>query len=230
MKLGGFQKLTLLDFPEKMACTVFTEGCNLRCPFCHNASLVVNPGEYGETKEEEVFELLNKRKGVLDGVAITGGEPLLHKDIDAFIDRIKALGYAVKLDTNGTFPDRLKYLIDTGRVDYVAVDIKNSPERYAETVGIKNFDVTPVLETVELLKRGKVGYEFRTTVVKPLFTAADFESIGKLIAGAKKYYLQKFKDSGELIAGENLSAYSDEEMAEFLGIVKKYVPAAEIRG
>lgn len=230
MKLGGFQKLTLLDFPEKMACTVFTEGCNLRCPFCHNASLVVNPGEYGETKEEEVFELLNKRKGVLDGVAVTGGEPLLHKDIDAFIDRIKALGYAVKLDTNGTFPDRLKYLIDTGRVDYVAVDIKNSPERYAETVGIKNFDVTPVLETVELLKRGKVGYEFRTTVVKPLFTAADFESIGKLIAGAEKYYLQKFKDSGELIAGENLSAYSDEEMAEFLNIVKKYVPAAEIRG
>lgn len=230
MKLGGFQKLTLLDFPEKMACTVFTEGCNLRCPFCHNASLVVNPGEYGETKEEEVFELLNKRKGVLDGVAITGGEPLLHKDIDAFIDKIKALGYAVKLDTNGTFPDRLKYLIDTGRVDYVAVDIKNSPERYAETAGVKNFDVTPVLETVELLKSGKVGYEFRTTVVKPLFTAADFESIGKLIAGAEKYYLQKFKDSGELIAGENLSAYSDEEMTEFLGIVKKYVPAAEIRG
>lgn len=230
MKLGGFQKLTLLDFPEKMACTVFTEGCNLRCPFCHNASLVVNPGEYGETKEEEVFELLNKRKGVLDGVAITGGEPLLHKDIDAFIDRIKALGYAVKLDTNGTFPERLKYLIDTGRVDYVAVDIKNSPERYAETAGVKNFDVTPVLETVELLKRGKVGYEFRTTVVKPLFTAADFESIGKLIAGAEKYYLQKFKDSGELIAGENLSAYSDEEMTEFLNIVKKYVPAAEIRG
>ncbi len=230
MKLGGLQKLTLLDFPEKMACTVFTEGCNLRCPFCHNASLVVNLGQFEETKEEEVFALLAKRKGVLDGVAITGGEPLLHRDIDVFIDRIKALGFAVKLDTNGTFPDRLKNLIDTGRVDYVAVDIKNSPERYAETVGIKDFDVAPVRETVEILKNGKVDYEFRTTVVKPLFDKAAFEAIGKWISGAKKYFLQKFKDSGELIAADGLSGYTDEEMQEFLGVVKKYVPNAEIRG
>lgn len=230
MRLGGFQKLTLLDFPEKMACTVFTEGCNLRCPFCHNASLVVNADSFEQVDESEVFALLKKRKGILDGVAITGGEPLLQKDIAEFIDEIKGMGYAVKLDTNGTFPDKLAELIESRRVDYVAMDIKNCPERYGETVGIKNYDVTNVKKSVEYLKQGKVAYEFRTTVVKPLFDKDAFMKIGEWIKGADKYFLQKFKDSGELIDGGGLSAYSDEEMSEFADIVKQYVPNVEIRG
>ncbi len=228
MKIGGLQKLSLLDFPDKTACIVFTSGCNFRCPFCHNASLVI--GNETFSSEEEVFTLLKKRKGLLDGVVITGGEPLIHKDIKELILKIRDEGYSVKLDTNGTFPDRLKELIELKLVDYVAMDIKNSPERYAETIGLPSFDITPVADSIALLKEGLVDYEFRTTLVKPYFEKADFEKIGEMISGADKYYLQNFKDSGELIDGENLSAYSSEEAEEFLAVVKKFVPSAKIRG
>lgn len=229
MKIGGFQKLTLLDYPEKMACIVFTEGCNLRCPYCHNAPLVTGCGQ-DEVDEAEVTALLDKRRGILDGVVITGGEPLLQPGLEEFIDRIKTKGYSVKLDTNGTFPERLRALVESGRADYVAMDIKNCPDRYAVTAGVKNINIGDVKKSAEILMNGKTPYEFRTTVVKPFFDKACFEKIGIWLAGADKYYLQPFMDSGNLVGGAEVSAYDSEKTAEFLDTVKKYIPSAEIRG
>lgn len=230
MKIGGLQKLTLLDYPEVMSCIVFTDGCNFRCPFCHNAPLVVADADApAETlTEEEVFAFLEKRKNLLDGVVITGGEPLIQPDIEGFIRRVRDLGYKVKLDTNGSFPARLTRLMDEKLVDYVAMDIKNSPARYRETAGV-NANLAAVEESARLLLGGAVDYEFRTTVVKPLFDTQSFRDIGESIRGAKRYFLQKFKDSGNLIAGEGLSAYSDDEMRDFLSVVREYVPSASLR-
>ena len=230
MIIKGFAKLTLLDYPGKVACTVFTGGCNFRCPFCHNASLAVRAGEVDSIPEEEVFDLLRKRRGILDGVCVTGGEPLMHGDaLEDFIRRVKELGYSVKLDTNGSYPERLKTLIEKGLVDKVAMDIKNSPEKYGETAGLADFDMTPILNSIELLKTGGIDYEFRTTVVDELHSCEDLERIGKMIEGAKAYYLQAFVDSGDLI-GEGMSAPSGEKMAEFLKISRKYVENSHIRG
>ena len=230
MIIKGFAKLTLLDYPGKVACTVFTGGCNFRCPFCHNASLATRPGEVDSIPEEEVFSLLRKRKGILDGVCITGGEPLLYGDeLKEFIIKIKELGYAVKLDTNGSFPERLKELIDARLIDKVAMDIKSSPDGYGKTAGLENFDMSPILTSIDLLKNSGIDYEFRTTVVKELHSAEDFEKIGKLIEGAKEYYLQSFVDSGDLI-GDGMSAPSENEMKEYLKIARKYVKDAKLRG
>ena len=181
MIIKGLAKLTLLDYPGKVACTVFTGGCNFRCPFCHNASLVTRPGEVASISEEEFFSFLAKRHGILEGVCVTGGEPMLMPDLEDFLERIKLFGYAVKLDTNGSFPDRLISIVRSGLVDKVAIDIKNSPESYSKTVGIDNYDLTPILKTVEYLKEGHVDYEFRTTVVKELHSSEEFESIGRWI-------------------------------------------------
>ena len=227
MLLDGLQKLTLLDFPDKMACTVFTHGCNFRCPFCHNASLV--EGDIAHLPLEEFEELMKKRQGILDGVAITGGEPMLQKDLKDFIKMIRSYGYLVKLDTNGTYPEKLEELIDEGLVDYVAVDIKNSPEKYGRTIGVEGFDITPIRKTVELLKKGKVPYEFRTTVVKELHEAADFEIIGKWLEGVPRYFLQQFVDSGDVLS-QGMSAHDEDTMREFLDIVQKYIPNAQLRG
>lgn len=229
MIIKGLAKLTLLDYPGKVACTVFTGGCNFRCPFCHNASLAVRPGEVNAIDEEEFFSFLAKRRGVLEGVCVTGGEPMLMPDLDAFLERIKLFGYSVKLDTNGSFPEKLIHLVEAGLVDKVAVDIKNSPESYGKTVGIENYDLTPVLKTVEYLKADHVDYEFRTTVVNELHSASDFDSIGRWIKGAKAYYLQQFIDSGDLI-GEGLSAPDKVKMESYLAIVNKYVSNSHIRG
>ncbi len=235
MIIKGLQKTTLLDYPTKVACTVFTAGCNFRCPFCHNASLVTRPDDTS-VDMEVFFNFLNKRKGILDGVCITGGEPLMQKNIVEFIERIKSLGYSVKLDTNGSFPKILAELIDRGLVDYVAMDIKGPQSKYSAICGIeegKHLD--SVKESIFLLieknKLGLFDFEFRTTVVRELHQKEDFEEIGRLIEGAPKYFLQQFKDSGELIDTENIyTAYSKEEMLEFLDTVKKYVPTAALRG
>ncbi len=230
MIIKGFAKLTLLDYPGKVACTVFTGGCNFRCPFCHNASLATRAGEVDTIPEEEVFSLLRKRKGILDGVCVTGGEPLLYGDeLGEFISKIKALGYSVKLDTNGSFPDRLEALINSGLIDKVAMDIKNSPSKYGESAGVESFDMTPILRSIEILKNSGIDYEFRTTVVAELHKVSDFEEIGKMIEGAKEYFLQSFVDSGDLI-GEGMSAMSEGELKECLAAVQKYVPNAKIRG
>ncbi len=229
MRIMGLQKLTLLDYPDKIACTVFLGGCNFRCPFCHNSSLIsVNESE-SEVSYDELMTFLKKRVGTLDGVAITGGEPLINDDIETLLRDIKDLGYSVKLDTNGSFPSRLKYLIENGLVDYVAMDIKNSPEKYALTCGKKIMDLSGVTESINYLLKGNVPYEFRTTVVKELHEAADFEQIGKLIAGADAYYLQSFIDSGDILC-DGFSAYDTDDLRFFRSLLVKYVPNTHLRG
>ncbi len=228
MYIEGLQKLTLLDYPEKMACTVFTHGCNFRCPFCHNASLVVESASQ-RISIDELKEFFQKRKGILDGVCITGGEPLLQKDIKEFIELIKSYGYLVKLDTNGSYPEKLKELVNAGILDYVAMDVKASPEKYPVLTGIDGFDVTPINESISFLKEGKVPYEFRTTVVREFHEPQDFFKIGEWIKGCEKYYLQQFVDSGDVISG-GLSAYSPEEMEEIRQKILPLVPVAQLRG
>lgn len=229
MEIHGLNKLTLVDYDRKTACTVFTGRCNMRCPFCHNSALVLDPSSQPMVSEEEIFAYLAKRKGLLDGVCITGGEPTLQPDLAEFIKGIKDRGFLVKLDTNGSNYAVLKNLVDNKLVDYVAMDIKNSPEAYPRTVGIKNFDLSNIKKSVELLKEGRVDYEFRTTVVKQLHTPEDMSAIADWIKGAKRYFLQKFVDSGNTIA-KGLEACSDEEMKEFQAmLVAKSIPA-QLRG
>ena len=230
MKLSGLQKLTLLDYPGRVACTVFTAGCNFRCPFCHNAGLVLPERECDELDEEYILSFLKKRIGVLDGVAITGGEPLIHADIAPFLEKIKAMGYMIKLDHNGTQPDRLIHLVENGLVDRVAMDIKNSPALYAATAGLKKVDMEAINRSKEYLLSGKVEYEFRTTVVKGIHTKQSLIEAAKWIAGAKEYYLQQFKDSGDILDMNGIGAYSDDEMRELLEAVREYLPAAQLRG
>ncbi len=228
MLIKGFQKLTVLDFPGRTACTVFTGGCNFRCPFCHNALLVTEMDEYFYT-EEEIFEHLEKRKNVIDGVAVTGGEPLLQKDIERFLYEIKDKGFAVKLDTNGSFPEKLEGILQLGLADYVAMDIKNCPEKYAETIGVKDFDIKPVFESIELLRSSGVDYEFRTTVTANFHTPEDIEKTARWIQGAPRYFLQNFEDSGNLI-DKTCRGVSRDEMREMLRRAQKFIPNAELRG
>ena len=228
MQIYGLQKLTLLDFPDRVACTVFLGGCNLRCPFCHNSALVF-PDPADAMEEETFFRFLEKRVGVLDGVAITGGEPLLTADVFAFAEHIKSLGFALKLDTNGFFPKRLREMVGAGLVDYVAMDIKNAPDKYAATCGLSAVDLSKVRESVRFLMDGSVPYEFRTTVVREFHEAADFEQIGQWIAGADAYFLQSFVDSGACIR-EGLHAHTPEDLHLFRSLLRKYVQNTQIRG
>lgn len=231
MKISGIQKLTLLDYPGTVACTLFTAGCNFRCPFCHNAALVLPEQiEDGSLDEGEVLSFLKKRQGILDGVAITGGEPLLHRDLPELLEKIKALGYKIKLDTNGSNPELLAEIIGRKLVDRVAMDIKNAPQAYGETTGVENFDLAPVERSKNMLLCGDTDYEFRTTVVKGIHTRESLIEAAKWISGAKEYYLQQFKDSGNLILPEGLSAYDEKEMHALADAVREYVPAAEVRG
>lgn len=227
MKIGGFQKMTMLDFPGKVACTMFTYGCNLRCPFCHNASLVICDAEL--ICKDEILSYLNKRKGILDGICISGGEPLLQKDIIELMREIKKIGLQIKLDTNGAYPDKLKEIIELGLVDYIAMDIKNSKEKYALTTGVEGIDITPFERSVEIIKNSGVDYEFRTTVVRELHDKSDMEKIGKWLNGAKRYFLQSFVDSGELI-GEGFSAHDKTTLEAFSQAVSPYVSSVELRG
>lgn len=229
MLISGLQKLTLLDYPGKMACTVFTGGCDFRCPFCHNASLVRNPEDFPKINEDEFFDFLEKRKNILEGVCITGGEPTIQKDLKEFIIRIREKGYLIKLDTNGNHPEILKELVNEGLVDYVAMDIKNSIEKYPITVDVKNFNIKNIKESVDFLLNNKVDYEFRTTVVKELHNEDDIVSIAKWIKGAKRYFLQGFVDSGDLIC-DGYSGYDKKEIESLLEVTKKYIVNTELRG
>ena len=228
MKIAGLQKLTLLDYPEKIACTVFLPGCNFKCPFCHNASLVTSINCEDFIDENEFFDFLNFRKGILQGVCVTGGEPTLHHDIFNFIKRIKDMDFEVKLDTNGYRPDVLKNLVRDGLVDYVAMDIKNSKEKYSLTVGC-DIDISLIEKSVEFLKEGTVPYEFRTTVVKQFHSETDFYSIGEWLKGDSKYYLQSFVDSGDLISN-GFSEYDENAMKSLLKTVENSMPHAKLRG
>ncbi len=228
MLIHGLQKMTLLDYPENVACTVFFGGCDLRCPYCHNFELVDGTAE-PIMDDEEFFSFLKKRVGLLDGVAITGGEPLLRKDLPEFIKMIRELGFKVKLDTNGNHPDELKALLEEGLVDYVAMDIKNSLPKYAVTIGLPDFDTSNIEKSIEIIMHSGVLYEFRTTVVKELHDDSSFEAIGKMISGATHYYLQAFV-SRETVPNKNLSSPDPEDMDRYLKIAQKYVPDAQLRG
>jgi len=229
MVINGLNKLTLLDYPGMVACTVYTGGCNLRCPFCHNASLVLNKESQPLISKEDFFAFLKKRKKVLEGVCVSGGEPTLNSDLNIFIKEIKLAGYKVKLDTNGTNPIMLNNLIESGLIDYVAMDIKNSIAKYGETVGIPNFDCLPIKKSTNILMSSKIPYEFRTTVVKDFHNKEDLIKIGEWLEGAKAYYLQQFVDSKNLI-GDNLTPYKAEELYNFCGQIKKYFKICEVRG
>ena len=229
MNIGGIQRLSLLDYPDKTCCTIFTVGCNYRCPFCHNASIVENKLSEKGVLQDEVMDFLKRRLGILDGVCITGGEPLMQDQLENFIREIKSLGFLVKLDTNGSLPKKLIQLIETGLVDYVAMDIKNSPNFYGQTIGINNYNLEPVKESVDLLLSNIVPYEFRTTVVRQLHTSKDLLAIAQWIKGAEHYYLQNFVDSGDVLES-GLSGFSREEMQAFQELIRPIIPSVELRG
>lgn len=230
MNFYGLQKMTLLDFPGKVACTVFTGGCNLRCPFCHNALLVTKLNTAEKISVDDFLDFLKKRTGLLDGVCITGGEPLINDDIEQVIFEIKKLGFLVKLDTNGCYPDKLKSLIDKGLLDYIAMDIKNSTELYCNTTGVKDSSITDsVKESISIILSSAVDYEFRTTVVKNFHSIESISNAASLISGANRYFLQNFVDSGDLI-GDSITGFSKSEMEQLLEAAKIYVPNTQLRG
>ena len=229
MQIFGFNKTTLLDFPEHVACTVFTGGCNFRCPFCQNGDLVLHGGSLPVLDEEEVFGVLRKRKGILTGVCVTGGEPTLQRDLDLFLSRAKELGYLVKLDSNGYRPEVLQSLCERGLVDYFAMDIKSSPENYARTAGVKELDMGLIRESVDFIRSCGLDYEFRTTVVRELHSSGDFLSIGEWLKGCKAYFLQSYVESEGVICKE-FSSYSKEELEEFVMLLKPYIDNVSLRG
>lgn len=228
MIIHGLQKMTLLDFPGQVACTVFLGGCEFRCPFCHNADLL-DMSAPGIMDDDELLEFLKKRKGLLDGVAFTGGEPLLRKDLPELLARVRDIGYKIKVDTNGDHPALLKEIVQAGLADYIAMDVKNSPARYAETIGWETFDTAPVDESIQFLLSGQVRYEFRTTVVKQFHDEASFEAIAQWIDGADRYELQGFVDR-DTVPFAGLEACSREEMEHFADIVRPHVKTVELRG
>jgi len=223
------QKLTLLDYPGKVAATVFLYGCNFRCPFCHNADLVNNQPSETSLTLDGFAAFLDKRKSLLDGICITGGEPLMYENVFEIFRMVKAAGLSVKLDTNGSFPERLKSAIDENLVDAVAMDIKNSPDKYDLTSGVSGM-WQKVSKSIDLLKNSHPEYyEFRTTLVAQHHTAEDILTIAEILRGADHYFLQKFVDSGNLLSN-GLGAMPDEEMRQILSDVQKIIPAAQLRG
>lgn len=229
LHICGLQKLTLLDYPGKTACTIFLGGCNLRCPFCHNAALVLRPGQQPTLTKESILSFLEKRQGVLDGVCVTGGEPTLQPGLLPFLRQLHQLGYAVKLDTNGTAPQLLRQALSEGIIDYVAMDIKSSPSGYAAATGITQPDMDAIGSSIELLRRGTIPYEFRTTVVKELHTPETMEELGRWLAGPAPYFLQNFVDSGDLVSS-GMSPCTRQELDALLATVLPYLPAASLRG
>lgn len=231
MKIHGLNKTTLLDYPGHVAATVFFGYCNFRCPFCHNGGLVLEPDSQPEIPEEEVLSFLAKRKGILTGVCITGGEPTLEPGLKDFAGRVKALGYLIKLDTNGYRPDVIKELVDEGLIDYIAMDIKNSMEKYAWTAGMNNsnMDTLKIERSIKYIMECGIDYEFRTTVVKEFHTVKDMDAIGQKIQGAKACFLQGYEETEQVIC-KGLHAHSKEEMERMAEAVRPYVSEVALRG
>jgi pyruvate formate lyase activating enzyme len=227
MKILGIQKLSLLDFPGKIACTVFLGGCNFRCPYCHNGSLAVGEGEE-VMGYDEFFAFLESRRGRLEGVCVSGGEPTIHRALPQFFGRIKDMGYAVKLDTNGTNPEMLAALINDGLVDYVAMDIKNSPERYEDSVVINAELIDRVRESASLLMEGRVDFEFRTTLMREMHGEEEIRAIGRWLSGDEKFFLQTYRDEGDLLVG-GFTPHSEEEKKTLVNILREYIPNAKLR-
>lgn len=229
MIISGLQKLTLLDYPGKTACTVFVCGCNLRCPFCHNTSLLDSNNCSEVISEKDFYAFISKRRGVLDGVCVTGGEPLMQEDLEAFLQKVKELGYLIKIDTNGCFPRQLKALVAKGLIDYVAMDMKSSPTCYSTATGISDVDLQAIRESIDFLMEDTVDYEFRTTVVKGLHDLATIQETAQMIKGAKRYFIQKYVNSGNHNQ-KGMSAFTGKEMQLFLEGVFPYVKSAALRG
>lgn len=229
MKIYGLNKTTLLDYPGKVAATIFLGGCNFRCPFCQNSSLVLNPSAQPEIPVKEVLSFLKKRKGIVDGVCITGGEPTLSPDLPELLQEIRTLGYPIKLDTNGTHPALLKTLTEQNLIQMTAVDIKACPDNYPALCGLVHPELDAVKETVEFLKNGTLDYEFRTTVIRELHSEKDFIEIGQWLTGAKAYYLQAYRDSEEVLQ-PGFSSYTRKELEHFREILKRTIPLVELRG
>ena len=228
MQILGLNRTTLLDYPEHVAATVFTGGCNFRCPFCHNMDLVLGEVEPA-LSTEDFFAFLEKRKGILDGVCITGGEPTLQKDLPDFIRGIRDKGYLVKLDTNGYRPKVLEELLRENLLDYVAMDIKSSVENYPRVTGMADLDVTGIQESVSLLKSAGIPYEFRTTVVKGRHRIDEFDEIGRWLQGAEAYFLQAFREN-EKVPDKSLFSFSEAEMREMKQLAERYIERVELRG
>lgn len=229
MRICGLQKLSMVDYPGKLAATVFTGGCNLRCPFCHNALLVTRLNESPTLSEDEVLSFLASRRGLLDAMVLSGGEPLMHRDAVDFLEKVRSLGFSIKVDTNGCYPDVLETILNRGLADYVAMDIKNSPEKYAQTVGIPGFSMENVEKPLSLLRSSGIPYELRTTVVRQFHTPEDLRSIGKWLGDVPVYYLQNFEDSGNLIQS-GLTGFSPEELEILAKSAGKHLKNVIIRG
>lgn len=228
MKVFGFEKLSMVDFPGHLCCTVFTDGCNFKCPFCQNSDLV-KMQNLREINQDEIFSYLLKRKGVIDSVCVSGGEPTIYPDLEQFIVKIKSLGFLVKLDTNGTNYEMLKRLIENNLVDYVAMDIKNSLSAYGETAGTNFVDLENIKKSVELLKRNLVDYEFRTTLVKQFHSTSTITEMANWLDGAKRIFLQHFVDNGTCLQ-KGLNEVEKQDAEKFLDILKNHVNYVELRG
>lgn len=226
MRIGGFQKLTLLDYPGEMACIVFAAGCDLRCPFCHNSGLLA--GE-AAVDEEEVFEYLKKRSGVLDGVVLTGGEPLMQEGVFAFAERVRGMGYKLKIDTNGTYPERLREMIERGLVDYAAMDVKHVPEKYSLAAGV-SADTEKIKESIEIIKAADIRREFRTTVVKGIHESDDIVAAARLLSTDVPYYIQSYRESEGVLMPEGLGAFSEEELKDAVRRASEFCANVRFRG
>lgn len=229
MKIGGFQKTSLLDYPDAISAIIWTVGCNFRCPFCYNLNLVL--GKVELIPGEEILSFLKKRKGLLEGLVISGGEPLTQEDIDQFAEKVKKLGYLIKIDTNGMFPEKLKELIDKKLVDYVAMDVKAPKKKYDKLTGVKT-DIKKIEKSIEIMRDSALDYEFKTTFAPGLLTKEDIVSIAKWLEGSKRFYLQQFKHDTPLISSglQNVAPYSKEELIETLNDIKPYFDICEVRG
>lgn len=227
VEIFGLMRTTLLDFPGKVACTVFTGGCDFRCPFCHNGDIVLKQGD--AISEEEFFAFLEKRRGILDGVCISGGEALLNSDLISFMERVSYLGFSIKLDTNGGNPRALKTTVESGFCDYIAMDIKNSFEKYPETIGVAGFDTEKIAESIKLIRSSGIPHEFRTTVVRELHTEADIRALTAYIPNAEHYFIQSYTES-KCVFDKSLSAFDTDGLSRLLNVARENVPNAELRG
>lgn len=228
MTINGMQKLTLLDYPGNVACLIFTQGCNFRCPFCHNRGLLDMNNDCEKIDEQEVFKYLEKRKGLLDGVCISGGEPLLQKDIEDFIRKVKDLGYKVKLDTNGSSPKKLKQLIEGGLIDYVAMDIKNDFLNYDKTAGMCT-NIDNIKKSIEIIENSNIEYEFRTTIVKQFHDVGKLEKIIQYIGPNARYYIQNYQDCSSVLQ-RGLNGFDNEELLNIKNTLGVKYPNLIVRG
>lgn len=230
MQILGMEKLSLVDYDGCVAATIFTGGCNFKCPFCHNGTLVVDYNSIPQMSEDYILDYLKKRKGILDGFCITGGEPTLNSDLPIFMEKVKKIGYKIKLDTNGTNPKMIQFVFENGLCDYFAMDIKNDRENYAKIIGFDKFDTKNVEKSVDYFLSNPVDYEFRTTVIKEFHDKDNMLAIAKWIKNANKYFLQKFKNGDNCLDAKNLNSVDNDTILQFVNIVSPYIPSVKTRG